>query len=240
AAGVVDVVTKSGTNTFHGAGFEFFRNQALNAARWVPPGTPSAKDPLDRNQYGGAFGGPIVKEQKVFFGSYSGLRQTETYYRNTAVVPTALERAGDFSQSARRPTDPLTGQPFPGGIIPASRFDAAARTIQDRYVPLANLPNNFFEVRAPDPVDTDEATVKFDHRVTTAQSLAVSYFFLTGVDTQPLSLTGNIPWVDRDFKWKQHNLNATHSWTMSSSMINQLRGTYVRQFGARVNNPTAS
>src|SRR5438093_5143257 len=104
AAGIVDVVTKSGTNTLHGAAFEFFRNQNLNSPRWAPPGTPSTNDPLDRNQYGGAFGGPFAKDKTFFFFSYSGLRQEETYYRNTAVVPTAAERAGDFSLSARRPT----------------------------------------------------------------------------------------------------------------------------------------
>src|ERR671912_682005 len=118
-AGVVDVVTKSGTNEFHGAAFEFFRNEKLNAKRWAPPGTPSTKDPLDRHQYGAAVGGPIRKEKTFFFASYSGLRQEETYYRNTAVVPTALERAGDFSQSARKPTDPTTGARFLSDIIPA-------------------------------------------------------------------------------------------------------------------------
>ena len=55
AAGVVDVVTKSGSNTLHGAAFEFFRNQKLNAKRWTPPGVTAAKDPLDRNQFDGAF-----------------------------------------------------------------------------------------------------------------------------------------------------------------------------------------
>src|SRR5437667_8701476 len=89
SAGVVDVVTKSGTNNFHGAAFEFFRNQKLNAPRWVPPGTPSAKDPLDRNQFGAAYGGPIVQSKTFFFGSYSGLRQEKTYYPNTVVGPTA-------------------------------------------------------------------------------------------------------------------------------------------------------
>jgi hypothetical protein len=238
SAGVVDVVTKSGTNALHGAAFEFFRNQKLNAPRWAPPDTPSTKDPLDRNQYGGAFGGPFRKDKTFFFVSYSGLRQEETYYRNTAVVPTSLERAGDFSQSARKPTDPLTGQPFPGNLIPAARFDPAAKTIQDKYVPLSNLP--FYEVRQADPLRTDEATLKLDHQLSSAQSLAVSYFFLTGTDTQPLTLTGNIPWVDRDFKWKQHNVNLAHTWSVSPSTINQLRGTYVRQFGGRVNNPTTS
>ena len=63
-------------------------------------------------------------------------------------MPTARERAGDFSQSAIKPRDPLTNAPFAGDIIPGARLDAAALTIQDRFVPTANLPNNFFEVRA--------------------------------------------------------------------------------------------
>ena len=87
-----------------------------------------------------------------------------------------------------------------GGIIPAARFDPAALTIQERYVPAANLPNNFFEVRAPDPLDTDEATFKLDHHLSSSQILTLSYFYQKGNDTQPLSGTGNIPWVDRDFK----------------------------------------
>jgi hypothetical protein len=239
-AGVVDVVTKSGTNNWRGAAFEFFRDEALNAKRWAPPGATSAKEPLDRNQYGAAFGGPIARDKTFFFTSYSGLRQTETYYRNTAVVPTPAERNGDFSQSSRRPNDPVTGQPFPGGIIPGSRFDPAARTIQDRYVPQANLPNQFFEVSAPDPLETDEVTFKLDHQLTPQRSVALSYFYLKGKDTQPLSLTGNIPWVDRDFAWTQHNVNIGDTWTLSPSMINQLKFTYTRQFGGRVNNPATS
>lgn len=240
AAGVVDVVTKSGTNEFRGAAFEFFRDESLNAARWAPPGTKSTKDPLDRNQYGGAFGGPMRKDRTFFFASYSGLRQTETYYRNTAVVPTALERAGDFSQSARKPVDPVTRLPFPNNIIPAGRFDPAASTIQQQYVPTANLPNNFYEVSRPDPLNTDEVTLKLDHNLSATHSLTASYFYQTGTDTQPLSVSGNIPWVDRDFKWTQHNLNVADTWALSPAAINQLRFTYVRQFGGRVNNPTTS
>jgi hypothetical protein len=240
AAGVVDVVTKSGTNDFHGAVFEFFRNEKLNAKRWAPPGVTSAKDPLDRNQYGAAFGGPLRKDKTFFFASFSGLRQEETYYRNTAVVPTSRERLGDFSQSASKPRDPVTNQPFPGGIIPTSRLDPAALSIQDQFVPQSNLPNNFFEVRRPDPLNTDEATLKLDHNFAPTHSIALSYFYQKGTDTQPLSLTGNIPWVDRDFKWTQHNVNLADTWTLSSNVINQLRFTYVRQFGGRVNNPTTS
>jgi len=239
-AGVVDVVTKSGSNQFHGALFEFFRNENLNASRWAPPGVASTKDPLDRNQYGGAAGGPIRSNKTFFFASYSGLRQEETYYRNSAVVPTARERAGDFSESAIKPRDPLTNAPFAGNIIPVARQDAAALTIQDRFVPMSNLPNNFFEVRRPDPLNTDEGTLKLDHHLSPTHTLAVSYFYLTGTDMQPLSGTGNIPWVDRDFKWNQHNVNVADTWTLSPTIINQFRVTYVRQFGGRVNNPPTS
>ncbi|MEO5742392.1 MAG: carboxypeptidase regulatory-like domain-containing protein, partial [Vicinamibacterales bacterium] len=240
-AGVIDVVTKSGTNQLHGAAFEFFRDEKLNARRWAPPGTTATKDPLDRNQYGAALGGPIARDKTFYFASYSGLRQEETYYRNTAVVPTTLERAGDFSLSAVKPRDPATAVAFPGNAIPAARIDPAAKAIQDKYVPLANLPNNFFEVSAPDPLQTDELTLKVDHHFNSARSLAASYFFLKGTDVQPMSNagagSGPIPWVDRDFKWTQHNLNLAETWILSGTTINQLRFTYTRQFGARVNNP---
>jgi hypothetical protein len=239
-AGIVDMVTKSGTNRFHGAAYEYYRDESLNAERWAPPGVTPTKDPLDRDQFGAAFGGPIQKDKTFFFVSYSGLRQEGTYYRNSAVVPTALERAGDFSQSAIKPRDPATGQPFPGGIIPSPRFDPAALTIQDRYVPASNLPNNFYEVSVPDPYKTDEATLKLDHHLSPSHMLALSYFYQKGSDMQPLGSGGNIPWVDRDFAWSQHNLNLSSTWTMSPTTINQFRATYMRQFGGRINSPTTS
>jgi hypothetical protein len=239
-AGIVDMVTKSGTNQFHGAAYEYFRNESLNAKRWAPPGVTPTKDPLDRNQFGAAFGGPIQKDKTFFFVSYSGLRQEGTYYRNSARVPTTLERTGDFSQSAQKPRDPATGQPFPGGIIPSARFDPAALTIQERYVPASNLPNSFYEIRTPDPYETDEATLKLDHHLSPSHILALSYFYQKGTDTQPLGSGGNIPWVDRDFAWTQHNLNFSSTWTVNATTINQFRATYMRQFGGRINNPTTS
>jgi hypothetical protein len=239
-AGIVDMVTKSGTNQFHGAVYEYFRNEGLNAERWAPPGVEPSKDPLDRNQFGAAFGGPIQKDKTFFFVSYSGLRQEGTYYRNSARVPTALERAGDFSQSAQRPRDPATGQPFPGGIIPSARFDPAALSIQERYVPASNLPNSFYEIRTADPYETDEATLKLDHHLSPSHILALSYFYQKGTDMQPLGSGGNIPWVDRDFAWTQHNVNFSSTWTLNPKTINQFRASYMRQFGGRINSPTTS
>ncbi len=165
-AGVVDVITKSGTNQFHGAAFEFFRNEVAQretlGAAWHRP-------PRRTRSIGISMAPPsavaITRDKTFFFASFSGLRQEETYYRNTAVVPTALERSGDFSQSTQKPNDPTTGAPFAGNLIPAARFDVAARTIQDQFVPRSNLPNNFFEVSAADPLSTDEVTFKLDHQL---------------------------------------------------------------------------
>ena len=71
--GIVDVVTKSGTNEWHGTAYGYLRDESLNAERWAPPGVTPTKDPLDRKQYGAAFGGPIQKDKTFFFVSYSGL-----------------------------------------------------------------------------------------------------------------------------------------------------------------------
>ncbi len=146
-----------------------------------------------------------------------------------------------ISRSPRSsPGIPTTNAPFLGDVIPTARLDPAALAIQQQFVPTSNLPNNFFEVRRPDPLNTDEATLKLDHYISPTHNIAFSYFYLTGTDTQPLSLSGNIPWVDRDFKWNQHNVNVADTWTLSPTVINQFRVTFVRQFGGRVNNPTTS
>jgi hypothetical protein len=238
AGGVVDVVTKSGTNSYKGSLFEFFRNEKLNAARWSPVATNVEKDPLERNNFGGTFGGPVRRDRTFFFASYSGLRQTTTAFKNDAVVPSALERAGDFSQSTRKPNDPLTGQPFPNNQIPLSRFDPVALRILNDYIPQANLPGNFYEATVPRPVDKDEVQLKLNHALSSAHQLTASYFLVWGEEHDVLR--GNLPWVDRVFSYKQHNLNLSDTWTMASSKVNELRFTYVRNFGGRLNTPEVS
>ena len=123
--GIVDIVTKSGTNSTHGSLFEYFRNDKLNAYAWGVTTKPLQR----RNQYGVTLGGPIVRNKTFYFASYSGLRQRSANVSTAAIVPTALERAGNFSASKIQPKDPLTNAPFPGGIIPMSRFDPVALKI---------------------------------------------------------------------------------------------------------------
>ena len=238
AGGVIDVITKSGTNRVRGSAFEFFRDDALNANRWSIGASTLRKDPLERNNFGGSLGGPLVRNRTFLFGSYSGLRQTTTVYDNTARVPTELERRGDFSQSARRPNDPLTGARFPGDIIPQGRLDPVAQRILQDYIPLPNLPDGFHEVQAPRPLKRNEFNMKADHNMGLNHRLTGAYFISRGSDLE--RMRGNLPWVERDFSWNQQNFNLSETWTVNASMVNDARMTYVRNYGGRLNLPETS
>jgi hypothetical protein len=90
--GQVNIVTKSGTNQFHGTAFEYLRNSVLDAADFFTNKNKGTKNPLHRNQYGGTFGGPVLKDRLFFFASYEGFRQVAPQVSSTR-VPTAAERA---------------------------------------------------------------------------------------------------------------------------------------------------
>ena len=97
--GVVSLVTKSGGSDFHGTAFDFLRNSVLDANSWANNRSGNDKPIFQRNQFGGNFSGPVWRSKKLFFfGGYEGLRQGSP---TTSIVslPTALERAGDFSQT---------------------------------------------------------------------------------------------------------------------------------------------
>lgn len=234
AGGVIDIVTKSGTNNYHGSLFEFLRNDALNARIW----NSTTKPPLRRNQFGGSIGGPVRRDKTFFFFSYSGLRQREPVYKNSAIVPTPAERAGDFSASRIKPNDPDTRQPFPNARIPSSRFDPTAMRILNEAVPAANLPNNFYEVSDTRPQDTDDYTIKVDHSLSAQRRLSGSYFRAKGVDVE--TLTGTLPWSKRHMSTPQQNYSLTDTWTLSPTIVNQFRLTYMRYLTARINSPAKS
>ncbi|MDQ3688073.1 MAG: TonB-dependent receptor [Acidobacteriota bacterium] len=255
AGAIVDVVTQSGTNQWHGSAFEFIRNDVLNAAPWPTPGQTSAlpKPPIRRNQFGGTLGGPVMKDKTFFFASYAGLRQKEFETNTTAIVFSELERQGDFSQSfdsagrLRLIRDPLRNSPcsqtnmsgcFPGNKIPTNRLDPVAQRIIADWVPLPNLPGNRYEARAIIPRDSNELQLKIDHQLSEAHQLTGSYFIQKGLTSD--SMSGSLPYVTRTFSWKQQNFNLGETWTINPEMINQLRLTYVRNFGGRLNTPEQS
>ena len=109
SAAVITVITKSGTNKFHGSLFEFNRNTDFNAYPWTAgQGAPAVKLPYHRNQFGGTIGGPIKHDKAFFFFSYGGLRQVAGSQFNGAIVPTAAERLGDFTADTFKVNAPGT------------------------------------------------------------------------------------------------------------------------------------
>ena len=130
---------KSGTNNWHGSAYWFNRNTDFNARGFFNT-APVPKPKYNRNQFGGTFGGPIIKNKLFFFVDYQGLRKRVPSSNDTATVPTDLMRKGDFSEllagagPAGNPTgltapvqilDPTTGLPFPGNVIPQNRINSA-------------------------------------------------------------------------------------------------------------------
>ena len=117
----INVVTQGGTNRLHGSFYEYLRNDALDARNFFDP-PDQAIPPFKRNQFGGSLGGPIRREKTFFFAGYEGTRIRDAVTK-TARVPTAVERAGDFSASSGAIIDPFTQQPFPNNQIPPERID---------------------------------------------------------------------------------------------------------------------
>ncbi len=173
--GVVDVVTKSGTNQFHGDAFEFVRNGDLNARNFFAP-TPDA---LKRNQFGGSIGGPIKKDKLFFFGTYQGTRIHTAPQGNITFVPTAAERAGDFSDllPSTQLVNPVTGVPFPNNQIPAADLSPVSNYLL-QFVPVPNGPGRQLTyVGAPSIEDSDEFLTKIDYYAG-KHHLSGRYFFL--------------------------------------------------------------
>ncbi len=240
SSGVINVITKAGTNQYRGSGFEYVRDESMNAKEW---GSQLDKPPFERNQFGGSLGGPIRRNQTFFFTSYSGLRQTTSTFLNTAIVPTDRERTGDFTAARTLPVDPATGQPFAcngvTGVICANRLDPVAMKIISTYIPKSNVPGNIWQGYIPSPYDTDEVLLKVDHQLNAAHRFTGTYFLTSGSNTVRAG-SGNLPWASQDFKWRQHNVNISDTWVVSTHQINQAWFSFNRNYGGRLNVPATS
>jgi hypothetical protein len=177
AGALVELSTKSGTNQFHGSGFEFLRNTSLNAnnffinarpltsAQLAAGVTEQPKPPFKLNQYGGTLGGPIVRNRAFFFGSYQGTRQRSSPSSVTIQSLTQAQRNGDFSGLATPIIDPRTGSQFVTNgvpnVIPADRLDPVVRQVLDAYLPVPDSGTNLRVLQNRD-VDDDQYAAKAD------------------------------------------------------------------------------
>src|SRR6185436_9076731 len=248
--GVINLTMRSGTNELHGSGFEFFRNEALNA-RNVFASTVATKPEFRRNQFGGVVGGPIQRNRTFFFADYQGQRQ---HIGRTVIstVPTALQRQGIFTEAigGRVPQifDPattvsngsggFTRTAFAGGAIPADRMDSVALGLLQRYpMPTsAGTANNFRRV-ASEIDDQDQWDARIDHRISNRDSFfgRLAYFRDGFVPVTPLPegsgvTTGTLGPQDTD-AW---SFASNYQHTFSASLLNELRIGETRRMVGRI------
>jgi hypothetical protein len=188
---VVNMVTKSGTNQFHGSGYWFYRHDSLNANSFFSNRAGRAKPSYHRHLYGGTVGGPIKKDKTFFFYSYERLPEG-TPYSQTATFPTAQQRQGDFSDyvtatgqliSIYNPFDTYTNaageikrRPFPGNLVPRSMMDPIAVKAAS-YYPAQNQPglvNNWFEQGIATSANY-QMEIKVDHNFSDKDRISARY-----------------------------------------------------------------
>jgi hypothetical protein len=273
---VINVVTKSGSNQLHGSFYEFFRNKALDSKGFLDPATPDNK----QNQFGGTFGGPIRKDRTFLFASYEGRRIVQGIVGDPTNVPTAAERAGDFTQGGQssfagtltdnavaqvlqqRPgclaailavpgaVTPVPGTPwagaggvFPNSQIPPVCFDPVAVSLMNQFVPCPNVDptcanlantNQTFQSIPNSQQHGNQFTVKLDHHINDRQNLSVYYYFNDAYDAEPFTKfqaeNANLLPGFGDFnKTRAQQVNVSHTWTISSTVVNEFRVTYFRE-----------
>ncbi len=253
---VVNVVTKSGTNDWHGSAYEFFRNKNLNARGFFD------FEKLDylQNQFGATFGGPIFKDKTFFFASYEGNRLRRGTSSDTVLVPSDPERTGDFSAAGPAfagtlknadilnkragcltalgrgttpiPNNSLYSAVFPGNVIPTECMDATALDLLN-LVPHANRSDGTFQGVPLGHERANQFTVKIDHELTKKQHLTGYYYFTQHFLEKPFARFqaggANLPGFGDLTDERIQQLNVSHTWTIGSTAVNEARFTFFRE-----------
>ncbi|HEY6341164.1 MAG TPA: TonB-dependent receptor [Bryobacteraceae bacterium] len=242
SGGVINVITQSGTDLFHGSVYEFLRNNDLDARNFFDGGGPAP--PFHENQFGAAFGGPVVKDRTFFFLNYDGQRIRESL-ADIFSVPTAAQRGGIFTTNI---LNPATGQPFPGNTIDVP-LDPAAVALLAR-VPLPNLPGTANNLRAVDEqiVNTDQANARIDHRFSDRDSAWARGSFFDASEFDPFGSSvlneALLPGSGRNLNTHSANAAAGETHSFSPSIVNEFRLGWMRVSGGQTDpnagNPFAS
>lgn len=212
------MVTRSGTNQFHGSLWNFLRNDALDARNTFA----ATKPVLRRNQFGAVLGGPIIKDKTHFFVSYEGTRiRQQSVYNLVTFSPGMLQ--GDFSSLPRTIRDPLTGEPFPGNQIPANRISSASSFFTP-YLPAPNAPDNRFASVASAPDDSGIYSLRLDHQFSSSHRLYGRF----GANRFAQSTPQSPPSVTVSFDVLQLNAGLGYTWSITPNTLLTVNGGYVR------------
>jgi Carboxypeptidase regulatory-like domain/TonB dependent receptor len=236
-----NIVTRSGTNSFHGAAWEFLRNDAMDASDFF---TRSVQ-PLKQNQFGATFGGPIFKDKTFFFGYYEGFRnrQGETV---PATVPSVAERQGNFAEQCTSipgaSIDPATGLcsnpagqlTFFGTPVPFNQLtlftpiDPIATNVLPFFPLPNNGPNGFIGTETLSE-NNDQFGVRIDHYLSHADTLNFRYMYSSGPTTDPLSTAGaNVPGFPVGEDDRAQNFVAQETHIFSPNTIGVVRFSFLR------------
>ena len=170
----MNVVTRSGTNNFHGGAFEYLRDRQFNATGFFA----AEKDFLKRNQYGGFAGGPIRRNTTFFFAGWQRTRITNQAAEEIAFVPTLAQRGGDFSScvpACPQLYNPQTGQPFANNQIPLAMVDPASAKVMAALPVSDNAEGRVTIPRGTDQ-DSNQFVLKVDQQLGNSNQLSVRYF----------------------------------------------------------------
>lgn len=236
---VINVTIKSGGNQIHGTAFEFLRNNAVDAKNFFA--SPTAPTPqYQRNQYGFAAGGPIIRNKTFIFGDseWTNIRQAQSA---VSTIPTLAERSGNFSQLTKTLTNPITGAPFPGNVIPASLIDPIAAKLIGLYPAPVNgsLASNYL-FNGPNDEDDLRWDVRVDHIFSEKDTIygRVSHFGVTipGILKLPPPAFGANAFDETITGWND-SLGWNHIFSSSLVAITRISWSY-NQF-SRVNPASA-
>jgi Carboxypeptidase regulatory-like domain/TonB-dependent Receptor Plug Domain/TonB dependent receptor len=219
AGGVVNIVTKSGTNDIHGTGFEFFRNNALDARNFFNQvGTP--QNPFHNNQFGGAIGGPIRRDKTFFFVDYEAMREKGAE-ASTACVPTAqdIATATAANGTAVNPVIAalLARNPWPAPNLGGSCLSNGS----DGQTPVtANV-----SLATPFSNRVDSAIVKIDHNINTNNLLTGRYYIGDSTQSFPLALVGGglVPGYNTSTPTRVQLISISYVSTLTPSIVSEAR-----------------
>ncbi len=238
-----NIITRSGSNGFHGSLWDFVRNNAMDAKSFFA----YSVEPLQRNQFGGTFGGPIKKDRTFFFLYYEGIRDQQGETTRTT-VPSNAERTGNFGDQCSlvggsfnsqglcsNPNGQLLNffvptnsppQPIPFNQLPA--ISPLSQTLLQFY-PLANSGPFTFVDTLMMTSNSDQFGVRVDHYLTDHDTLNFRYSFSQANEVDPLSNVGaNVPGFPVGQDQRAQNFVAQETHTFSPTLVGQLRASYLR------------
>jgi len=227
--GIVDVITKGGTNQVHGEAFEYVRNNAWEARDFFSPVPPG---PFHQNQFGGDVGGPIRKDKVFFFANYEGLRQDQSTFAG-AFAPTEAMFNGDFSALSTpiyNPSsfNPATGtrQAFAGNIIPSSMINPVAKKLLQYYQPgssYAEKPINVFGTPRS-TYNYNQFSGRIDADLTPSNTLFAQF----SNENSPVVHQGLFPLSGSSFPLNTQLAMVQATSSFSASKVNELRVAWTR------------